>query len=518
MRKTRRDFLKTSGAMAAAASLGGGIGMMAGRQARAASETGGAARRPNVVIIYTDDQAKSQFGCYGGTPTPNIDRVAAEGVRFNRFYVSSALCSPSRFGMQTGRYASRAPGVLRLFTAGGTACPVQQIGDEHNRPAEALALPAVLRSAGYATGFVGKWHLGFMGERAKPPKNDDLPIDHPEVVQCLRHNFDLTVKTVQAAGYEWADAVYHDNVQPENFPKSARCHNPEYIAHRAIQFMGRNKEKPFLLSVNPTLVHYPPVMDSLKADRRITSVGLVDDIPAGIMPSRASVIARAQGDEKMARVIWLDDFVGALLKNIGDLGLATNTLVFVIADNGTGGKWTCYEGGTQTGCLARWTGRIPAGKVSDDLIQNVDIAPTVFDLCGVTPAKAKTGGEAMDGISFADVLMKGAKGKRTSAYLELGYQRAVLDDKGMKYLAVRYPEDIQKQAAAGKKFDVSGKAIKEGKGATPDELFDLASDPAEKKNLAGDPAQAETLARLKALMAEYSRSLPHRFGEFAQGG
>jgi arylsulfatase A-like enzyme len=172
-------------------------------------------------------------------------------------------------------------------------------------------------------------------------------------------------------------------------------------------------------------------------------------------------------------------------------------------DNGSG-KWTCNESGANTGFIARWTGRIAPMAVSEALVQNVDIAPTVFELCGATPAA----GAVLDGISFADVLLMGAAGARSSLYLEMGYQRAVIDRDNLKYLAQRAPADAQQKAKSGKKEPA------------PDELFDLATDPDEQTNLAAEADRAATLAKLKGQMGEYCRRLPHRFAEFtpAQAG
>jgi arylsulfatase A-like enzyme len=476
----------------------------------------GEGRRPNVLIIYTDDQPKSQFGCYGGMATPNIDRLASEGMLFNRFYVSTGLCAPSRYGLQNGRYASSSPCVLRLFPAGGPGCPVQQIGDEHNRPAETFNLPATMRAAGYATGIVGKWHQGFMGERTMFGSMDDLPLSDPGIQEGLLHNFKLAQDAAYAAGYDYAEALYHDNVQVNNFPECVRFHNQEWVTHRALRFIDANRDRPFMLVVNPTLVHYPREEPSLKADRRITAVGLVDDIPEDVQPSRQSVLERAEGlrGGHAPGVVWLDDAIGVITQRIADLGLDEDTIIMVISDNGTGGKWTCYEGGTNTGCIMRWKGHIPAGQVSDALVQNVDIAPTLFDICGAEPAA----GVEMHGMSVAGHLVNGQAGPRKSAYLEFGYQRAVIAEDGMKYLAVRYPAELQRRFDAGEKLGLRGEKVDDRKAAVADEVFDLNKDKAERNNLADDPAHAAALERMKALMAEHSRVLPHTFGEFAPAG
>lgn len=478
-------------------------------------------QKPNVVIIYTDDQPKSQFGCYGGVATPHIDRLAAEGMMFNRFYVSTALCAPSRYGLQTGRYASRSPWALREFPAGGPIDLEQQLGDEENRPPEKFNLPSALKDAGYATGIVGKYHLGFMGERYVFKGADDkLPIDDPKIVEKLRHNFRLAQESAYAAGYTYAEALYHDNLQPQNFPVCAQFHNMEWITWKAQQFIEANRNKPFFLVVAPTLVHFPQGRDkaSLKADRRITALGQVEGIPDDVQPSRESVLQRAAAEGRTDHTIWLDDAIGAIMKKLSDLGLDENTIILVIADNGTTSKWTCYEGGVNTGCVVRWKTRIPAGVKSDSLMQNVDIAPTLFEICGVKPPVDA----GMDGVSFAGHWLKGTPGPRQSVYVEIGYQRAVVAEDRMKYLAVRFPEEIRRRVEQGEVICLDGKPAGKKLGAktghVPNELFALTPGKTEGKNLAADPAHAAVLARMKSLLREYCQKLPHAFGEFKSSG
>jgi arylsulfatase A-like enzyme len=511
----RRDFLKT----AAVAGIGALAAPMIGSAFAQAP-----ARKPNVLIIYTDDHPKSLFGCYGGQKTPHIDKIAEEGVRFERFYVSTGLCAPSRYGLQNARFASASASNQRLFPAGTMSNMSQQLGDEHNRPPKAFTLPTCMRTAGYKTGIVGKYHQGFMGERMISPTKHgimDLPIDDPKVVEVLKHNFTLAQESAHAGGYDYAEALYHDNIQPDNFPKCAQFHNMEWITWKACQFMEANKDKPFLLVVNPTLVHWrqanDPDYNSLKADRRITGVGLVEGIPEDIQPSRESVLKRAEemgaADNPKSfgpDAIWLDDAVGALTKKVADLGLDDHTIVMVISDNGTSGKWSCAEGGVNTGAVMRWKGKIPAGIVSEALVQNVDIAPTLFEIAG-----AKLAPEfKIHGVSQADVLLGKKEKIRDSVYVEIGYQKAVVRDDGIKYVTVRYPEEIMKDIRENETiYNLSG--VKQKKGSNPpfDALYDLKK-AGESKNFADAPAYAEALKEMKVLMTRYCKALPHSYAEF----
>jgi arylsulfatase A-like enzyme len=522
---SRRDILKA----------GSGLGLWAlSPWAMRVPFTQAQADRPNVVIIYTDDQAFSQFGCYGGQPTPNIDRMAKNGLRMDRYYACTALCAPSRYGLQTGRYASAAPGMLRQFAAGTPINLLQNLGDEHNRPPERWNMPAALKEAGYRTGFVGKYHMGFMGERARSV--GETCLDDPEKLKLLHHNFELAQKGAYAGGYDFAEGLYHDNPQPDNFYRDVMYHNQDWVTWNALKFLDQSQGRPFLLVMNPTLVHWPPEQDSLQADRSVTPVGRVD-FP-DVQPSRASVLERAQqvdgrkygwfGEAHKAGVIWLDDAVGVILKRLEDLGVAENTIVFVLSDHGRNGKWTCNEGGIRTGGVVYWPGRIEPGRVSRGLVQNVDIAPTVLEICGVDPLPDAD----MHGVSVADHLLSGAPSGRKYAYAEIGYQRTVIDERGMKYMALRYPEAIEKQRRQGVKFDLRGRRLKDqGKAAEPvDALYDIAREiPPERplafsinkpeqqmKDLVDAPAHAEDVARLKQALVEVSRRLPHSFGEFTR--
>jgi arylsulfatase A-like enzyme len=285
-----------------------------------------------------------------------------------------------------------------------------------------------------------------------------------------------------------------------------------------MEFIEANQDEPFMLVMNPTLVHHPPTEESLKADREITPIGRVE-IPE-VQPSRESVLERQKAagledNNHAGGVIWLDDAVGAIVKHLEELGLRENTVIFFVSDHSSSGKWTCYNG--RAGAIVNWPGQIEPGQVSEILAQNVDIAPTVWELCGVeTPADRQ-----LQGVSFAEHITEGAPGKRDGAFMELFYQRAVISPDEWKYIAVRFPQEIQQQIEEGKYFTLRGRETtpdKKGKSgpAIPDELYNLKEDPHEKNNLANDPAYAEKLAEMKELMKVKCRELPHAFGEFTE--
>jgi len=217
------------------------------------------------------------------------------------------------------------------------------------------------------------------------------------------------------------------------------------------------------------------------------------------------------------------------LKKLDDLGLADNTLVILASDHGSErGKMTCYESGTKAPCMVRWPGKIEPGQENNELVSNVDIAATIFDICGVNPSQ----GSHIDGVSLMPVL-KGQKVRlHDSLYLEVVYARGVVTD-DFKYIAVRFPEDVEKQITPenrrefnqeGARFSsksITGKlavrynADKDFPGYfDDDQLYDLRNDPMEQVNLAGDEKYAGKLNEMKEKLREYSKNLPHAFGEF----
>ncbi len=485
-----------------------------------------AAGRPNVVLIYTDDQDLDEIGCYGGRmPTPHMDGLARDGMKFTRFYVCSAVCSPSRYNVLSGRCASRS---LRQqgkkYPPGG---PVN-IGWEAGLVGEPHGLAGVLKAAGYVTGMVGKWHQGALKPTPKFPPDAD-PED-PKVCKQLAANYEVLVESVKSCGFDYAGAVYANNVDgarpnaPHWIPPRLAFHNMEWVTAEALRFLEANRDRPFFLYLALTLVHSPSALKSLKSDPRTTPAGYVE-VPK-VQPPRESVLerARAEGgrmDDKAAGSVWLDDGVGSVLKKINELGLAGNTLVMLAGDNGNVAKFTCYDGGGLMPFVARWKGVVPAGAVCDRLVSNLDFAPTLFELCGAAPPPDMI----LDGRSMLPALKGDPSYRRESLFLEITTERAVVTDDGFKYVAVRYLPGVEEQVRQGKKFNHWCQPIEEATHTynadrrypayfDRDQLYDLKDDPGEQRNLAADPRHRDRLDRMKSLLREYSASLPHTFGEF----
>lgn len=514
----RRRFLKALGAGAAMAAFPGAPGTDAAEDRR----PGG---RPNVVFIYTDDQDLAEVGCYGGDVlSPHTDSLARDGVMFSRFYVSSAVCSPSRYSALTGRYASRSKRLQRKFPPAG---PVN-IGWEPGVFGEGGTLAHALQRGGYRTGMVGKWHQGYRGPAARIPRDAD-PAD-PEIDGILKENYRNLVDSIKSCGFDYVASAYHANTDdaqnregPWVTPQALWHHNMEWVTQGAVQFIEQCKDEPFFLYMATTLTHSPNPVRSLRTDPRSTWAGLLDDAP-DVQPPRQSVLDRtreAGAAPRHAGVTWLDDGIGAVLKKVEELGLTEQTVVIFASDNGNKAKFTCYEAGARMPLIVRWPGTIPPGTVCDELASNVDLAPTILDICGVTPPPDMH----TDGRSILPALKGDTGYRRESIYLEITTERAVVTDDHFKYIAVRYPPEIQKRVDRGEKYTHwclkygehhhTYNAEKRYPGYFDlDQLYHLRQDPGEQRNLADDLRYRGKLEEMKALLKQYCRDLPHTYGEF----
>jgi len=342
--------MKASFRILAVACLAGGASVCAA----------GADRPPNVVLIFADDLGYGDLGCYGAkhVQTPNIDRLAAEGVRFTEFYVAASVCSPSRAALLTGRYPQR---------AGLPWCPMwprKKPGSRDNiglDPAE-TTIAEMLKQEGYATLCVGKWHLGHLAK----------DVFHP-----MNHGFDEYYGVPE--NYGDSPQLWDGRKIVEQKTDPARL--TEKYTRRVIEFIQRNQNKPFLVYYPSNLVHVP-----VRPGPRF----------------KGSSRAGDYGDV----VQELDGSVGEILTALMDLGLDRNTLVIFASDNGPlpetlkygsagplhGSKFTSFEGGQRVPCLVRWPGAIPAGRTSDACTMAMDWLPTIAHLAGAPLPQVKLDG------------------------------------------------------------------------------------------------------------------------------
>ncbi len=471
--------------------------------------------RPNVIFLLTDDQNDDTLGCFGGKVlTPNLDRLAREGVRFTRAYASASVCTPSRYTCLTGQYASRCQSERFL-----NMCPPgtqSNVGFNVSVTPGSLNIGKVLHDAGYTTGFVGKWHTG-APPLVKYEPNADMT--DPEVAKILAENQRRMVEYIRQCGFDYAAGVYRGNLKDHNLD-ALTVHNMEWVTKGALDFIEQNKNRPFFLHMAPTLQHGPPPAQSLKGDPRITPAGLLPG-PLQVQASRQSIYERLKAagiPENMAHATWLDDAVGALVQKLQELGIADRTAIIMFSDNATmGGKGTCYEGGTRTPALIYWKGHVGPGMVCDKLIQNIDFVPTILDICGARPPAPMH----LDGVSLMPLVTGNAAAWRDALYFEIGHTRAICTGR-WKYIALRFPPKVQRAIRDGDppyhmstSLDLQKTAMRNHPHyGDADQLYDLVVDPKEQKNLATDPQHQETLKEMTARLNTWLGQFDRPFGDF----
>ncbi len=328
------------------------------------------AERPNVILILADDLGWADVGCYGNTfnETPAIDRLAAEGVRFAQFY-AGPVCSPTRANLQSGRDQARY-GITQHIP--GHKRPWARLSDPpvpSQLPLEVVTVAERLAQAGYATGYFGKWHLGGEGHG---------PADQ---------------------GWQVAEGA-RGHARPGTNERTAA-----YLTEKAVAFIEAHRETPFLLQVSHRAVHIPLTT----TPELLAKYGKKAPMPG--YPSRP---------EYAGLLEELDQSVGRITEAVDRLGLGERTLIIFVSDNGgleheQGGrivtsnkplraeKGTLYEGGVRVPAVARWTGRVPAGRVCETPAITTDFHATAAALAGV---EAPAG--ALDGISLVPVLLEPA--------------------------------------------------------------------------------------------------------------
>lgn len=362
--RSRRDFLRMAGSVSLAVVLGSGLA--SNRRA------GGENRPPNVILFLADDLGWTDLGCYGSLyyETPNIDRLAEEGMRFTDAYSSCTVCSPTRASILTGKYPARVritdwiPGHNRPFAR-------LRVPEFHYQlPLEEITIAEALHSAGYISASMGKWHLG--GDPFYPDKQ----------------GFDLNIAgdhRGQPPSYFSPHRIPILKDGPEGESLSER------LAREAVKFIEDNRERPFFLYLPFYEVHTP-----LQAREETTEYYEKKEKHGNHKnPTYAAMIHR------------MDEAVGKVLAKVDGLGLAGNTLVLFTSDNGglipvTGneplrvGKGSAYEGGVRVPLIARWPGAIKAGRVCHEPAISVDFFPTILEAAGLVPES----GHILDGQSL----------------------------------------------------------------------------------------------------------------------
>ena len=423
----RRDFLKIAGAGAAAAN--------AARGALAREPM----RKPNIIFIMADDLGYGDLGCYGQKviKTPNIDRLAAEGMRFTHCYAGSTVCAPSRSVLMTGRHTGHTR-VRGNFGKTGGVGPRRRVPLKE----EDVTVAEVLKRAGYVTGITGKWGLGEPGTTGVPNRQGfDEWLGY--LNQRNAHSY--------YPPYLWRNEQKQMLEGNRNGKKGQYTH--DMFTDFALGFVRRHAKRPFFLYLAYTIPHSKYEIPSVAPYERM----------------------RWKKDEKVhaAMVTHMDRDVGRIMALLKDRAVDGRTIVFFCSDNGAAKRWErrfdssgplrgakrdMYDGGIRTPMIVRYPGKIAAGSESDLAWYFPDVLPTLAELAGVTTLP-----KSIDGVSVLPTLLGGKQDLRDRflywEFFERGFQQAV-----------RWRD---------------WKAVRRSPGR-PLELYDLAEDPSEKRNVAAE--------------------------------
>ena len=475
-------------------------------------------KTPNILWILLDDSSADMFG-FGGASwaTPQIDRLAREGVRADECHTSSPICTPSRFGYLSGKHPARC-GAERFRK------PIEPGGQHHVGFNVEFAwgdsenAAAVFRAAGYRTGFVGKFHVG-PSEGFHSYDSGERP-DSPETARKLTEDYARKVEHLRSIGFEEVGAVCWSNTDDRALT-ALRQHNLEWQTTEALRFLESDDERPFFLFVAPTTQHGPHHVGSLESDPRIVEHGLLPEAPSAVQPPRASVLERVRDVTRELRhlaagAVWTDDMVGAMIGALERSGQLDETIIVFGADHGPGtrsGKFTLYDGGTRVPLLIRHPRLFQPGSRCAGQIANVDLLPTLLEAAGLAVPDW-----ACDGRSALETLRDGGAG-REELYLDLGFLRAVRTKK-WKHIALRYPPSKITAMRDGQTH--SAFLAVRGEGGDPvlrlyphyfdaDQLYDLEAEPGEQRNLAEDPRHKGVLEEMRARLALHTAKFPDPF-------
>jgi arylsulfatase A len=406
--------------------------------------------KPNIIFILSDDLAQGDLGCYGQKliQTPRLDRMAAEGVRYNQAYAGTSVCAPSRSSLLTGLHMGHCP-----IRANREIKPEGQMP----LPADTVTVAQLLQQSGYATACAGKWGMGMFDTTGSPFKKG---FDRFFGYNCQRH------------AHSYFPNFLYDN--DRRIPLDGKTYAQNLIQQAALDFIRDNQAKPFFLFYAITLPHGNYEIDDLG--------------------SYAGKPWTKQQQTYAAMVTRLDHDIGEVLDLLKQLKLDERTLVITAGDNGSsfnpnselgklfdqtmagklrGFKRGMYEGALRQAAIARWPGTIPAGRVSDEPWAFWDFLPTAVELAGAK----QPAGLQVDGHSLVTFLKGGPAPRREAFYWELYESTQPIQ-------ALRFGD---------------WKAVRNGP-AKPLELYDLKTDQAETKDLAA--TRPELVAKAEALIKQ----------------
>ena len=335
-----------------------------------------AARKPNVIVIYTDDQGTVDLGCYGSKDldTPNLDKLAARGVRFTQMYAPSAICSASRAGLMTGRFPYRA----------GVPGNVSSKKGVPGMPTTEVTMAEMMKAAGYATGHIGKWHLGYTPETM--PNGQGFDYSYGHMGGCIDNYSHF---------FYWVGPNRHDLWRNGEEIWEDGVFFGDAMVREAKGFIERHKDKPFFVYWAINFPHYP-LQGKAKWRRHYEHL---------------------ESPRKMynAFVSTMDEMIGEVLQKIDELGLRNDTMIVFQSDHGhsteertffgggsagpyRGAKGCLFEGGIRVPSIVSLPGRLPQGAVRGQLVTGCDWLPTIAEICGVEKPERKLDGRSIVGV------------------------------------------------------------------------------------------------------------------------
>ena len=414
---------------------------------------------PNIIIIFTDDQGYGDLGCYGaeGFETPNIDKMAEEGMLFTDFYVSQAVCSASRASLMTGSYAERV-GIQ------GALSPWNVTGLDPSK--ETIA--KILKRRGYTNAIFGKWHLGHR-EKYLPLQNG---FDEYTGLICSNDmwpvDYDGKPLTGEKKSYYPPMSFWEGNQPSEKIETlSDQGQITNKITARAVDFINRNKDNPFFLYIPHPMPHQPIAASEKFLGK--SKLGLYGDV-----------------------IMEIDWSVGEIINALKKNNIDKNTLIIYASDNGPWlnyGKWggsagplregkgSMWEGGARVPCIMRWPGKIKSGQIIPNIAATIDILPTLAEIAGEKNIKNK-----IDGISLVPI-MNNVPGANPRNELYYYYGEKLIAIRKGKYKLV-FPHVYRSYNNVKPGENLHPGAYSQGKAGL--ELYDLESDIGEKIDLALD--------------------------------
>ncbi|WP_341216130.1 sulfatase-like hydrolase/transferase [uncultured Wocania sp.] len=410
--------------------------------------------KPNVIIIYTDDQGAIDLGCYGASDiySPNIDKLAKEGTRFTQAYVAAPVCAPSRAALLTGKYPQNA----------GVYSNTSHVPNSHGMPNEQYTLAELFKDNGYKTGHIGKWHLGMSTETSPNAQGFDYSFGHLRgCIDNYSHYFFWAGPNIHDL-YENGKEVFYDG---EYFPDLA--------SNKALKYVEENKEYPFFMYYAINMPHYPYQ-------------------PTNKWRDYYKHVEKPRGDYA-AFISTIDERIGFLIDKLEALGIRDNTIIIYQSDNGystetrafngggnsgpyRGAKSSLFEGGIRLPTIISWKNNLPENIVNDEFIMNIDWLPTLSKLCNINNLPKN-----IDGLNMSEMIkVPNTASQRTDAFWKYGNQWAVRNG---NWKLMGYPKDTSHKG----KLDLENDALF---------LSNLNEDASEMTNLANE--YPEIVEELKA--------------------